>query len=279
MRRLRLHSDGFDAQLQPRRDHVDGWQKHTLAPRDGDGPKRMPRMSQPARGADVKQVDRALPAGHCGRRTHGCEDPLDCDCTCKLCARQKFADFRVRPLNYQPRVMPKQKPHRSVQIVSTPWPLIDYVEAQYGRITWDLAATAKNCKVRRATRVIGKRLVDDSRRFGPGARHEDALKRNWARKKGTLWLNPEFSNIAKWVKKAAETEFTVETKLVMLIPASVGSNWWAEHVHQRALVEFIRPRVKFRGHKQGYPKDLALLIYGGIGEHGYSCRRWDGKED
>lgn len=169
----------------------------------------------------------------------------------------------------KPRKMPRQKPHRSKQDVSTPWELIRYVESRWGEITWDLAATHGNCKVR------GNRDA----RYGPGAKHEDALKMNWGKKHGTLWLNPRFGNIAPFAKKCAETELWPETRIVMLVPAAVSTLWWVRYVDQKADVEFIRPRVKFRGHKQGYIKDLALVAYSGLKTHSYSCTRYDGKED
>ena len=58
----------------------------------------------------------------------------------------------------------------------------------------------------------------------------------------------------------------------LLVPASVGSNWWMHWVHQRASVRFLNPRVTFIGHAQGYPKDLALCVYDG--KFGYECWRW-----
>lgn len=171
----------------------------------------------------------------------------------------------------KPRRMPRQKPHRSTQVVATPWELIDYAEERWGKITWDLAATRKNCKVR----FPGfEKQVDRNARYGPGARHEDALKMNWAKKKGTLWLNPEFGQINVWAQKCAETQLRADSRILLLVPASVGSNWWADFVDQRSDVEFLRPRVKFVGHKQGYPKDLALCVYSGLHSHSYTCVRW-----
>jgi phage N-6-adenine-methyltransferase len=174
------------------------------------------------------------------------------------------------------RVMPPQKPHRSIQVVSTPWALIDYVESRWGKLTWDLAATAGNCKVR----FPGfEKTVNRDARYGPGAPFEDALRMNWGRKKGTLWLNPEFGNIAPFAEHSAETQLHPNSRIVMLVPAAVGTLWWANFVDKKADVEFIRPRVVFRKHKQGYVKDLALCVYNHLRTHSYSCARWDGKKD
>jgi phage N-6-adenine-methyltransferase len=175
----------------------------------------------------------------------------------------------------RPRVMPLQKPHRSQQVVSTPWSLIHYVEKRWGKITWDLAATAGNCKTRLPTGL----LVNREARYGPGARHENALKMNWSLKRGTLWLNPPFGDIGPWAEKCATTELAPDSRIVLLVPASVGSIWWAYCVDKRSDIQFLRPRVIFRKHKQGYPKDLALCVYGSLKTHSYTCVRWDGKED
>jgi hypothetical protein len=53
-----------------------------------------------------------------------------------------------------------------------------------------------------------------------------------------------------------------QRQIVVLVPASVGSNWWKEHVHREAWVLFLNRRITFEGHTAGYPKDLALIVYG-----------------
>ena len=62
------------------------------------------------------------------------------------------------------RVMPAQKPHRSVQVVETPWEFIDAVEKRFGKIVFDLAATLDNCKVRKPAFKKGYY------HYGPGSR-------------------------------------------------------------------------------------------------------------
>jgi phage N-6-adenine-methyltransferase len=158
-----------------------------------------------------------------------------------------------------PRQMPAQKPGRSVQVVETPWELIDAIESRWGAITFDLAATAQNCKVRHFPEM----------RFGP---EEDSLTREWTSLLGNLWLNPPFGGIEPWAKKCF-VSLGPERRIFFLVPASVGSNWWAKWVHEKAAVKFLGPRVTFVGHTQGYPKDLALCIYSDE-KPGYECWRW-----
>ena len=47
----------------------------------------------------------------------------------------------------------------------------------------------------------------------------------------------------------------------MLVPASVGSNWWQEFVHHKAHVLMLNDRIQFVGAEWVYPKDLGLLLY------------------
>jgi hypothetical protein len=51
---------------------------------------------------------------------------------------------RVQQLVRGARTVPRQKPHQSEQDVGTPWELIRAVEARFGAIKFDLAATEEN---------------------------------------------------------------------------------------------------------------------------------------
>jgi hypothetical protein len=124
--------------------------------------------------------------------------------------------------------------------------LIDAVEARFGELTLDLAADATNA------------IVDCH--FGSGSPvATDALAADWRGFDwpGLWWLNPPFAKIAPWVEKCA----TSGRSIVALLPASVGSEWFASYVLDAADVYFLRPRVTFAGHSQPYPRDLMLAHY------------------
>jgi hypothetical protein len=57
----------------------------------------------------------------------------------------------------------------------------------------------------------------------------------------------------------------------------MGTNWWNDYVHGHAMVIGLRPRIKFVGAAQGYPKDLSLSIYA-PGMVGYGTWRWKGED-
>lgn len=160
--------------------------------------------------------------------------------------------------------MPQQRPSESEQEVRTPAEFIDAVERRFGRIRFDLAANASNA-IRPAF-------------FGPGSTiGEDALAHPWDQMGGVLWLNPPFGNIPPFAEKCAK-EGPLGARVKMLVPAAVSTNWWAKSVHGQALVLFLRPRIRFVGHKAGFPKDLALCCYGPWVAPGYSTWRWDAPE-
>jgi hypothetical protein len=50
-------------------------------------------------------------------------------------------------------------------------------------------------------------------------------------------------------------------RILLLVPASVGANWFQNHVAPNAHVIELVGRVKFVGHKQGFPKDLVLCAF------------------
>jgi len=155
--------------------------------------------------------------------------------------------------------MPRQKRGRSKQDYGTPWPLIHAVEARFGPLAVDLAARADNAK---APRFITP--------------EEDSLRVVWSERfPGAFgWLNPEFDPIAPWAAKcAAETAKPGRLRVALLTPASVGSNWYAEHVHGRAAVLALSPRIVFEGETLPYPKDCILSVFG-LGVAGFDVWRW-----
>ena len=126
----------------------------------------------------------------------------------------------------------------SKQDYETPPDLMAAVVARFGPFAWDLAATRENAKA--------------PNWLGPGSPHwQDSLIAPWQCLPGLKWLN----------------------QILLLIPASVGSNYWADFVDGTAIVNFLRPRVQFAGADGPFPKDIALCGYG-LGIAGYTCWKW-----
>lgn len=156
--------------------------------------------------------------------------------------------------------MPVQRPGDSKQDYSTPAEFLAAVREVFsvGEFAADLAAHAEN-------HVVNPYLGPDS------GLHADGLALDWQRFNGDLWLNPPFADIEPWARKCAETKRD-RGRIFFLTPASVGSNWYADHVHGKAHVVALSPRLCFDG-KSPYPKDLILSIYGPV-RGGFSTWRW-----
>jgi phage N-6-adenine-methyltransferase len=147
----------------------------------------------------------------------------------------------------------------------TPPEFIAAVERRFGPIGFDLAATD------------GHEVCPDY--FSPA---DDSLAQNWGdifplRHGATTWLNPPYANIRPWVAKLDAECRDLSRWTLCLVPASMGSKWWADHVLNKCFALGVT-RMAFCDAagvpSQLYPKDLALLCYGyGVSGHGF----WDWK--
>ena len=165
--------------------------------------------------------------------------------------------------------MPAQSPGSSKQDYETPQEFLDACAKRFGALTIDLACRTDNAKAPRGYY------------FDQGC---NSLVQPWARDiaEGVGWLNPEFGDIDAWAKKASgESEILTRGRILMLTPASIGTNWFADHVHRKAYVLGLSPRMIFRGMKPNpktgkvdpYPKDLMLSVFGGD-VTGFGVWRW-----
>src|SRR4030065_2360243 len=153
---------------------------------------------------------------------------------------------------------------KSEQVVETPREFLDAVEKRFGKILFDLAATSENT----VTHLYG----NGDQFFGPGSTHaENSLDENWRYMPEVLWINPPFGNIGPWAAKCAE-QSNRRGWILLLVPGSIGANWWRDYVRDKAMVYAIQPRLTFVGSTSPYPKDLALCAsgYGVRGEANWS---------
>lgn len=174
------------------------------------------------------------------------------------------------------RKMPAQNRHKSVQSVGTPPEFIQAAcrKLRIAYFSWDLAADVANTVTRYHPHTQGfERYFDKA---------TDALVQDWTHGGHRFhqgywnWLNPEFSNIAPWARKCVE-EAERGACTAMLVPSSTGANWWNDYVHGYGYVLALRGRIKFLGHVDQYPKDLALILYTPTGFNGYDL--WDWKAE
>jgi phage N-6-adenine-methyltransferase len=137
-----------------------------------------------------------------------------------------------------------QRPGRSKQDFGTPPEFLAAVVKRFGVLEVDLACSATN-----AVAPAGYTEKDDS------------LAQDWTMPGVKVaWLNPPFGDIRPWAAKCESVRHLPRWTL-MLIPASMGSLWWRDHVLNKCQIDGI-PRLQFVGADSIYPKDLALLAYG-----------------
>lgn len=169
---------------------------------------------------------------------------------------------------------PQQKPGKSKQDYRTPPEFLEAVARQFGAIDIDLACRTDN--------MVAPLGIAHNKEL-------DALAQDWADpmywnrdanviESGGLirvaFCNPPFGNIRPWAEKVAGCRWLPRWTL-LLVPASMGSLWWADHVLGKAMAYGV-PRMAFCGDDGSagdlYPKDLALIAAGyGVVGNGY----WD----
>jgi hypothetical protein len=170
---------------------------------------------------------------------------------------EAFTPVPVRPTG------PTMARHRSKQEVETPPDLMRAIAKRFAAPDWDLA-----CSVDLGS---GTTNMKADKGFDLAC---NSLKQDWTTCDGTLFLNPPFAKIGPWARKCRESAAATHRfdRILMLVPASVGSNWFADDVHGHAFVHALVGRVRFVTHKAGFPKDLILAEYGRF--TGFDCWRW-----
>ena len=71
---------------------------------------------------------------------------------------------------------------------------------------------------------------------------ENALTKNWAM---DFFMNPPYSEIAKWMKKAYESHIKYNVSALILTYAKTDTKWWHSFVESKAETYFIKRRVRF----------------------------------
>jgi DNA (cytosine-5)-methyltransferase 1 len=168
-------------------------------------------------------------------------------------------------------VAPTQKPGRSKQNYATPATFIAAVGRRFRISAFyrDLAAEPLTAKADRFYTA-----------------EDNALVQPWGRDDGESmwvtgdwnWLNPPYADIEPWVRRAFQESVRCNAQTLVLIPASVGANYWRDWVDGKARVLLLNGRLAFipEQPKAWYPKDCALLVYGQSVPPGYEVWSWRG---
>lgn len=127
---------------------------------------------------------------------------------------------------------------------STPQSLFDELHSEFS-FDLDACATKWNAKVKRyySPRING-------------------LSQRWA---GTVWMNPPYSQIPKWVRKAWISSLLGAT-VVGLLPARTDTRWWFDYVLKAKEIRFLKGRIRFGDGRGAAPFPSCVAVW----ETGYS---------
>lgn len=92
----------------------------------------------------------------------------------------------------------------------------------------------------------------------------DGLKENWGGNR--VFVNPPYSQIKHWVKKAWEESTKPNTIVVMLIPARTDTRYFHEYIYHRSEIRFLKGRLKFgeSANSAPFPSMVVIFRAGGI---------------
>lgn len=123
---------------------------------------------------------------------------------------------------------------------ATPPAIFDPLNKEF-KFTLDVCATAENTKCKRF--------------LGPSM---DALALPW---RGRCFMNPPFSQVADFCKKAFEESRAGRCLVVGLLAARTDTRYFHDYIYRKTKIRFIKGRVKFMGAKWPAPFPSIIVIW------------------
>lgn len=170
--------------------------------------------------------------------------------------------------------------NKTVQDVGTPPEFIAALEAEFGPLGWDLAATPELAKCPRyITPGVDSLTVPwhqlhlvnaGDPRIGAHPQYDALLAMELEAElmdpspvpmaERFHYLNPPFSKSDVWVRKCAE-EARLGARLLVLLQASVDTDYYQDSIIGCCECRQLRGRLKFQGHTKPFPKPCMLCVY------------------
>lgn len=122
---------------------------------------------------------------------------------------------------------------------ATPQEFFDLLDAEFG-FDLDVCAQPNSAKC--------------ARFFTPD---DDGLVQEWS---GVCWMNPPYSECARWVEKAHHAAAAGAT-VVALIPARPDTRYWWDFCRHHEI-RFVKGRLKFGGSAVSAPFPSAVVVFG-----------------
>jgi len=126
---------------------------------------------------------------------------------------------------------------------ATPQEMFDKLDAEFG-FTLDPCATAENHK-------CGKYYTIE----------DDGLEKSWNGE--TVFCNPPYSQIDKWVEKAWYESRKDNTTVVLLIPSRTDTKYFHNFILNRSEIRFVKGRLKFGDSKNSAPFPSMVVVFRG----------------
>lgn len=95
---------------------------------------------------------------------------------------------------------------------------------------------------------------------------EDGLARPWGSR---TFVNPPFSTIAKWCKKAFD-EWKSGKTVVMLMPSRTDTRYWHDYIMEADEIRFIKGRLKFGKAKSPATFGSAIVVFNADKSRGFN---------
>ncbi|SCA56538.1 putative DNA-binding helix-turn-helix protein [Candidatus Terasakiella magnetica] len=87
----------------------------------------------------------------------------------------------------------------------------------------------------------------------------DGLSLPWH---GVVFMNPPYSDVSSWTKKAMESCGTGQARTVIgLVPARTDTRWWNNNCAGKADILFLQGRLKFGSQTNSAPFPSALIFW------------------
>jgi len=88
----------------------------------------------------------------------------------------------------------------------------------------------------------------------------DGLNTPWG---SSNFVNPPYTSVKLWIKKALEESTVHKRKSVLLIPFRPSRKYWFDLVYPNAeQIYILEGGVRFDGYKQNAPMPLAVVVFG-----------------
>lgn len=92
------------------------------------------------------------------------------------------------------------------------------------------------------------------------SKEQNGLEQDWGGE--TVWCNPPYGkSIGQWVRKCWTEAQKGKTKVVALLPARTDTRWFHDYVYGKAIVYFVKGRLKFGNAKHSAPFPSMVCIW------------------